>query len=464
MQAALGPHILAPGGVTPSFVVLAAAAGAVSLLTPCVFPMVPITVSYFLGRPAAGRRGSAVGDILLFGAGIVGSFAILGTLVAVLVGAAGLARFAANPWVNLAMGAVFVVLALALLGIRDLRVPTRLVHRLDAATRERSASRAMAALLMGVLFTLTSFTCTAPFIGTLLVAAAGGAWVRPLVGMLVYAIVFALPFVVLAALPRGLARLPRGGAWTGRLKGVMGFVELAAAIKFFANADMVLGWNLLTHDVVLGAWVVIALALAFYLLGAYRLPHDPPLPAPVPSARPLPIAMPGAGRGIAALGALALGMWLATGIGGEPLGALEAFLPPPGGLPPAPAPGTVPTVLHWRLNDLPGALDAARARQRRVFIDFSGYTCTNCRWMERNMFTRPEIRAALDRYVLARLFTDGDGPIYDRQAALQQRQFGTIALPLYAVVDSTGATIATFEGLTRNPRKFLAFLQRARGN
>lgn len=449
--------VITVGGVTPSFVWLAITAGALSLLTPCVFPMVPITVSYFL-RHAGTSRPRALAAVGLFGVGIVATFAALGVGIAMLVGAAGLARFAANPWVNLVFGLIFVALALNLLGVYDLRIPSRISDRLDGAARTGGPSDATSALLMGVLFTITSFTCTAPFIGTLLVAASRGEWQRPAVGMLVYALVFALPFVVLALVPRWLGRLPRGGAWLGRLKGVMGFIEIAAAAKFISNTDLVWNWNVFTHDVVLGIWIVCALAITFYLLGAFRLPHEP-APAPLASHSLLPNLSPG--RGALALCFLGVGMWLATGLTGAPLGTLESFLPPEGGLPPAVAASEVPAELHWTLNDLPAALAVARREHRRVFIDFSGYTCTNCRWMESNIFTRPEIKAGLNRYVLARLFTDGDGEIYDRQQALQQRQFGTIALPLYAVVHADGNTVMTFSGLTRNPSKFLAFLQRA---
>lgn len=444
-------------GVTASFAWLAITAGAVSLLTPCVFPMVPITVSYFL-RHAGSSRARALTAVGLFGGGIVATFTALGVTIATIVGAAGLARFAANPWVNVAIAIIFVALALNLLGVYEVRMPSRLVNRLDAATRTGSHSDATSALLMGVLFTLTSFTCTAPFIGTLLVAASRGEWQRPVVGMLLYAIVFALPFVVLALVPRWLGQLPRGGAWLGRVKGVMGFVELAAAAKFVSNADLVWGWNVFTHDVVLGIWVACALAVTLYLLGVVRLPHEP---APGSAVHPTSSSMPMVARGGASLAFLALGAWLATGLTGRSLGTLDSFLPPAVSAAPVVVAGTVPTELNWRLNDLPAALAVARREHRRVFIDFTGYTCTNCRWMEVNVFSRPEIKAALDQYVLARLFTDGDGEIYERQQAFQQRQFGTIALPLYAVVDADGNTITTFAGLTRNPSAFLSFLRGA---
>ena len=446
----------APAGVSAAFLWLAASAGALSLLTPCVFPMVPITVSYFL-RHATSTRRRALGSIAVFGLGIVVTFTVLGVSVAALVGAAGLMRFAANAWVNLTIAAIFLALALNLLGFYELSIPSQLLGHLDSATRASETSDTSSALLMGVLFTLTSFTCTAPFIGTLLVAASQGEWQRPIAGMLVYAIVFALPFSVLAAAPRWISKLPRSGTWLNRIKAVMGFVELAAVAKFISNADLVWHWNLFTHDVVLAIWVALALITTFYLLGAFRLPNDPPLPPrAVSGQRPLPHVT--AGQGIPALLFLALGMWLATGLTGGTLGTLESFLPPVGGAPPAVNAADVPAELQWRLNDLPAALAVARRENRRVFIDFTGYTCTNCRWMEANMFSRPEIKVAMNRFVLARLYTDGDGDIYDRQQAMQQQRFGTIALPLYAIVDPDGKTVTTFAGLTRSPNDFLSFL------
>ena len=443
-------------GISAAFLGLAATAGALSLLTPCVFPMVPITVSYFL-RHANSSRTKAFAAVAVFGLGIVVTFTALGVSVAALVGAAGLMRFAANAWVNLAIAAIFLALALNLLGFYDLSLSSRLLNRVDSATHHGNVSDTTSALLMGVLFTLTSFTCTAPFIGTLLVAASQGEWQRPIVGMLVYSIVFALPFIVLATVPRWIGQLPRSGAWLNRIKVVMGFVELAAVAKFISNADLVWHWDIFTHDVVLAIWVALTLIVTFYLLGAFRLPNEFPLD-PDTTRGPRGLPQIGAARALPALVFLALGMWLATGLTGGTLGTLESFLPPVGGEPAPVNSADVPAELHWRLNDLPAALALARQENRRVLIDFSGYTCTNCRWMEANMFTRPEIKVAMNRYILARLYTDGDGDIYDKQQIMQQQRFGTIALPLYAIVDPDGKTVATFAGLTRSPNAFLSFL------
>jgi thiol:disulfide interchange protein len=399
----------------PGFLWLAASAGALSLLTPCVFPMVPITVSYFTARGETGVRSAA-----LFGGSIIVTFAALGLVLAGLVGATGAAAFAANPWVNLGLAAVFVAFALNLFGLWNVTVPSSVLTALDR--RVGSATGLAGPVLLGLLFTLTSFTCTAPFVGTVLVSAAAGHWALPVVGMVVYATVFAAPFFVLALVPQWVSRLPRAGSWLATVKILMGLVELAAAFKFLSNVDLVWHWGIVTRSVVLLAWT--ALALAAVVVLRFR-----------------PVAL------VPAALAVWLGLGLTQRVG---LGDLEAFLPPA-------APMGAQVV--WRVNDLQGALAAAKRDGKPVFIDFSGYTCTNCRWMEANVFARPDVQRAFAHYELARLFTDGDGAVYERQQAYQEAHYNTVALPLYAVVAPDGHTIRTLAGLTRDPSAFLAFLQ-----
>jgi thiol:disulfide interchange protein DsbD len=413
-----------------SFLWLAASAGALSLLTPCVFPMIPITVSYFTVHASDGR-GAAVRAASVFALGIIAMFTALGLVLAVLVGATGAAAFAANPWVNLGLAALFVAFALDLVGVIRVGVPSGVLTAVDGQLRRVDARSTPARpglagpVLMGVAFTLTSFTCTAPFVGTVLVSAAAGHWQQPAIGMLAYATVFALPFFVLALVPQWVARLPRSGEWMVSVKVLMGLLEMAAALKFLSNADLVWHWGIVTRDVVLACWVMLAGAAVVYLV------------------------IRGAGRPAvwAAVAPALLGAWLATGLAGRPLGELEAFLPP------------AAVDLSWHLNDLPAVLADARRDGMPVFVDFTGYTCTNCRWMEANMFSRPDVRRALAQYKLARLFTDGDGPVYERQQAMQESTYHTVALPLYALLDPDGRTIATYGGLTRDPAVFLAFLR-----
>jgi thiol:disulfide interchange protein DsbD len=426
-----------------AFLWLAVSMGVLSLLTPCVFPMVPITVSYFT-KHAAPTRARAAGSAALYGLGIVLTFTVFGSVLAVVAGAAGLNRFAANPWVNLAITALFVLFALNLFGVYELRLPSRLVSRLDGLSRRRGASAA-GTLLMALTFTVTSLTCTAAFVGTLLVVASQGEWQRPVAGLLAYSTAFALPFVALAMAPQLVSHLPRSGPWLARVKVVMGFLEVAAAVKFLSNADLVWSWGIFTRGVVLIVWTVTAAALAAYLMA--RSSDDP-------RARRVPV-----GRLLGGLATLAFAAWLASGVTGRRLGELEAFLPPASAA--AGASGHTAGELPWVTNDLDAAISQARASHRKVIIDFTGYTCTNCRWMEANMFPRPEIRDALQGFVRARLYTDGQGAMYDRQQRFQQERFATVALPLYAIIDTDQRALATFAGLTRDPQEFLRFLRSA---
>ncbi len=264
-----------------AFIWLAMTVGALSLLTPCVFPMVPITVSYFTNH-AAGSRRAAVGNAFVYSIGIILTFTALGMLLALVVGASGLNRFAANPWINLLIAGIFLGFAMNLFGAYELTPPAALLTKLDAATRREGGSRFIGTLLMGLTFTLTSFTCTAPFVGTLLVMASQGSWKWPLIGMLAFSTVFALPFFVLALLPQFMSRLPRAGGWLNAVKVSMGFLEVAAAMKFISNVDLVWGWNIFTRDAVLATWVALGVLLCVYLLGSSG---SPMIRRPIGSAR-----------------------------------------------------------------------------------------------------------------------------------------------------------------------------------
>jgi thiol:disulfide interchange protein len=432
-----------------SFLWLAAVTGALSLLTPCVFPMIPITVTYFGGN-ANRSRAAVLGDALLFAGGIVVTFTALGLGLALLVGASGLARLAANPWVNIAIGLSFVAFALNLMGVWELhlRFIDRTVNSADTVARNRPASAA-ASLLMGFAFTLASFTCTAPFVGPLLVSAARGDWHRPLIGMLVFSIVFSAPFFILAVLPGFMRHLPKPGSWMVSLRFLVGLAELGASLKFFSNADLVWRTHAISRNAIVGSWAALALVGALYLL------------IPIVGSRGgKRLSVP---RAFATVVCAAIAFMVAQGLRGKSLGDLEAFLPPPDISEEASA-GTTLAAGHsdqrlgWILNDQQAALAKARQTGKLVLIDFTGYTCSNCRWMESNIFERTDVAAALDRYVLSRLYTDGQGPLYEKQQDFQERQFGTVALPLYAIVDANGRTVRTFAGLTRSPAEFLAFL------
>jgi thiol:disulfide interchange protein DsbD len=435
------------------FIWLAITLGALSLLTPCVFPMIPITVSYFTNH-AAGSRAKSLKLATIYSLGIIATFTIMGMLLAIFVGAAGINLFAANPWVNILITAIFLFFAFNLFGAYEITVPTGILTKLDALTRskEGEGSGVIGALLMGLTFTLTSFTCTSPFVGTILVSASQGNWRMPLVGMLAFSTVFALPFFILALVPQWVSQLPRAGGWMNSVKVAMGFLEVAAAMKFVSNVDLVWKWGIFTRPVVLAIWIAIGAVLSLYLLGKFQLSHD---------TKPERL---GAFRMIAAVVSLAVSFYLLTGLFGAKLGELESFLPPDLNNSTAGVFNKTEPAQKWEENDYDGVLAKAKADKKLVFIDFTGYTCTNCRWMEANVFPKKEVEAEMGKFILARLYTDGEGDVYERQQQMEQDVFGTVALPFYAIVDGDGKTVATFPGLTRNTAEFVDFLQKAQKN
>jgi thiol:disulfide interchange protein DsbD len=426
-----------------AFLLVAASAGFASLLAPCVLPAIPLTIGYFGGRRRTTGSVPTV-EVTLFALGIVGTFTGLGLLLSIVVGASGINRLAGNPWLNLFVAAVFVASALNLLNVFSFRMPGRLVDETDRVAQH--APRLVAPLLMGVAFTLATLACTAPFVGPLLVAASAGAWTRPLAGMLVYSAAFALPFVALAVSPAWVERVPRSRRWTGDLRIAIAAVQLAVALHFIANAGFAWRWPLLGRSFVLGAWIVllVAMTVAFvargFFYGSRRLPHSRLIAAAIP---------------------LVVAVWFASALSNSvsgnaaSVGALEALLP-------RPAVGASTDGLTWIVNDLDAGLARARAHQRPVFVDFTGHSCGNCRWMESNIFTQEPVRRAFEQLVLIRLFTDGEGPVFERNQRFQEERFGTVALPLYAILSPDGETRATHVGIARDVRQFVEFLERAR--
>ncbi len=436
------------------FLVLALIAGFASLLTPCVFPMVPITVSFFTKRAEKGPR-QALYLASVYGAGIVLTFSILGLLLSAILGAfqglsgAGAAQWiASNPWVNLALAALFVFFALSLFGLFEIQLPTGLTNRLRRAGGGRADT--LGALIMAVVFTLTSFTCTVQFVGLLLVEAARGGWLWPGLGMVVYSAAFASPFFLLALFPQAISRLPRGGPWLHTTKVLMGFLELAAAFKFLSNSDLVWEWNLFSRELTLAAWSVIAVFAGLYLLGKIRMAGEPPDEGV------------GTLRLLFSMGFITLGLYLASGLAGARLhGLIETYLPIRAeavSLDDGRALEAAENRLVW-YDDYEAGLALAKREGRPVFLDFTGVTCTNCRWMELNIFERPEIRALFRNFLLLRLYTDS-GARAEFNQRVQIERFETSALPFYAVLSPEGEVIATHGGIERDPARFAAFLRR----
>jgi thiol:disulfide interchange protein len=450
-----------------SYIGLAALMGALALLTPCVFPMIPITISFFTKRTQSTRRRS-LRDAGLYSLGIILSFTMIGFLFALLLGASGIQDFATNPIVNIAIATVFMILALNLFGMFEIQLPTSVLNRLNRKAQSDGDS-ITGVLLMGVVFSLTSFTCTVPFVGGLMVSATTtGNWLWPLLGMATFATVFAAPFFLLALFPAVMKSLPRSGGWLNSVKVVMGFLELAAAIKFLSNADLVWAWGLLTREFFLSIWIAIAVLITIYLLGRFTLPHD----SPVDKVGPI--------RVLFAVGSLAVAFWLIIGVFGGSLGELEAMVPPqeyPGKGNTSPlasigggGAGAARIVTTggserstsdetWMTDRYSEALALAKQTGKPLFVDFTGFTCTNCRWMEKNMFPKKEISELMSRYILVRLYTDGRDSIHKVNRKMQVDRFRTIALPYYAIISPADSVLGTFDGMTRKEEKFASFLR-----
>jgi thiol:disulfide interchange protein DsbD len=496
------------------FVWFAIIQGLLALLTPCVFPMIPITVSFFTKRDQNSSR-AAVGQAGFFSLGIIFTYTALGLALAVIAGPTGLNQLASSPWMNLFLTALFVFFALNLFGMFEIKVPTGLISKLDAKAQMGQGGATFATILMGIAFTLTSFTCTTAFVGTVLIYATRGEWFWAIIGMVAFATAFAIPFFLFALFPRWLSSLPKSGGWLNSVKVVMGFLEIAAAFKFLSNVDLVWGWDTVSRNLVLAAWIAIALVTAIYLLGKIQLPHDSV------------VERLGVMRMLFATSFFGVAFYLMTGLFGAQLGELDAWLPPEETngraavlLRPGVADKSAESVRIdsfeaalqkaraeilrqastgkgvenvWIENfeaalqkaraevlrevaaeksagnvwieNYEAALQKARAENKPLFLNFTGVTCTNCRWMEKNMFPDPLVKKELDRFVLAELFTDREDSdevrvADEKNAERQVKQFGNAALPLYVIITPNEKTLAVFPSLTRDKQEFIGFLQR----
>ena len=427
-----------------SFIILALSMGFLSLLTPCVFPMIPITVSFFIKRGEA-KKGTPLSNALIYTLGIVATFSILGFILALTLGASGANQLAANPWVNLFIGGLFIYFALSLFGMYEIDLPDSIKQ---LSLRQEGREGFIGTIFMAVTFTLTSFTCTVQFVGLLLVAASQGQWFWPLVGMVVFSTAFASPFFFLALFPQYLANIPKSGGWLNSTKVVMGFLEMAAAFKFLSNTDLVWGWGFFSHNMVLATWAILMILCGIYLLGKIRFPHDSVIE--VISAPRLMISAI----------FLTFGIYLSSGLFGQRLhGLIYSYLPPQlssdinssssGGY-------SYQEGLTW-YKDLDKAFAVSKSNGQPIFVDFTGYTCTNCRWMEVNVFIKPEIKERFEKMTLVQLYTDG-GPNHKQNQEYEIDRFGTAALPFYVILSPENEVISTFPGMTRKLDDFIDFL------
>jgi thiol:disulfide interchange protein DsbD len=428
-----------------TFLLVAFGVGIASIFTPCVFPMIPITMSFFLNKES-GSRGRSLVDAIVFSLGIIVLFAGIGLALTAALGPFAVVQLGSNVWVNGFITLVFFLFSLSLFGAFEITLPSGLLTRLNSAS---SGGGYGSTLLMGLTFSLTSFACVGPLVGSLLAASVSGDRLRPAFGMLSFAAGLASPFFLLALFPGYLKSLPRSGGWLARTKIVMGFLLLAAMLKYASSADRVLQWNLLSRERFLGAWIVLFALAGLYLLGLLRLEGikaDDKL---------------GAGRLLAATLLLAFSVSLVPGLFGAPMGELEALLPYPSAT--AAPGGAAAAGPQWRKNQLDEALAEARSSGKLVLVSFTGYACTNCHWMKANMFPKPEIAAAVAKLILVELYTDGTDAASERNQQKQQELFSTVAIPFYALLRGDGTVVASFAGLTRDAGQFKAFLETPSG-
>ena len=418
-----------------AFALTAFGFGLAAIFTPCVFPMIPITVSFFLNQ-----RGGFV-QALVFSLGIVVLFCALGLGVTALAGPVGISQLGGSPWVNAFIAGVFGIFALSLLGAFEITLPSSMLTKLDSASRRGGY---LGTLLMGLTFSLTSFACVGPFVGPLLASSVQAQGAQPVVGMAAFATGLASPFFFLAAFPSYLKKLPKSGGWMARVKVVMGFVLLAVMLKYLSTIDQVLQSNLLIRERFLAAWFVLFAMAGLYLLGLLRLEG-------IEAEDKL-----GIGRLSFASLFLIFAVSLLPGMFGAPLGELEAYVPAAtGGIS---GNNTTAGGLQWMKNDYRAALDRGRQENKLVLVTFTGYACSNCHWMKANLFPRPEIADIAKDLVLVELYTDGSDAASEENARLEDTKFATTSTPWFILLDANENVLAT-SGYTRDTQEFLAFLR-----
>ena len=428
-----------------AFLLLAFGAGLACIFTPCVFPMIPITMSYFLNQQPGEKR-SGGSQAVVFCLGIIVLFSGMGLLVTALLGPVGVKQLGSNPWVNGFISALFIAFGLSLLGAFEITIPSSILTKLNQSS---GAGGFAGTLLMGLTFALSSFACVGPFVGTLLAASVTeGSRMRPAVGMVVFATGLALPFFLLALFPSYLKRLPRSGGWLARVKVVMGFVILAASLKYLSSLDQVLQTGFLTRERFLAGWIVLFGMAGLYLLGFVRLEG-------IKADENM-----GLGRLLTGMVFLIFAVSLWPGMSGGKLGLFDAYVPAAA----ESSTGAASGDLVWLRDRYQDALAQARREHKLVFVDFTGYACANCHWMRANVLSRPEFAALLKDFVLLELYTDGTDAASEANGKLELDRFGTVATPFYVILDSDGKLVDKWdEGRTNGAgevAKYLAWLQK----
>lgn len=439
--------------------------GLIALLTPCVWPMIPMTVSFFLKRNKK-SRGKAIKDAVTYGIGIILIYVTLGLLITGIFGASALNDLATSAIFNLIFFALLVVFAISFFGAFEMVLPSSWTNKMDQ--KADSTTGIISIFFMAFTLALVSFSCTGPIIGTLLVQAAGsGSIVAPAIGMFGFAVALAIPFSLFAIFPSWLESMPKSGGWLNSVKVVLGFLELALALKFLSVADLAYKWGILDREVFLVLWIVIFALLGVYLLGKLKLPHDSDLKH---------VSVP---RLFMAIVSLAFAVYMIPGLWGAPLKAISAFAPPLYTQDFSLYDG----VVHAKFEDYEVGMKYAQEKNKPVMIDFSGYGCVNCRKMEASVWTDPRVKQLLDEeYVLITLMVDDKTKlkeekdvelngkktklktIGDKWSYLQSHKFGFISQPYYVLLDYNGKPIGPSYAYDEDIDKYIEFLKKGLDN
>ena len=434
--------------------------GLVALVTPCVWPMIPMTVSFFLKRSKDKKKG--IRDALIYGLGIIIIYVGLGLLVSAVFGASFLNSLATNAYFNVAFFLLLVIFAMSFFGAFELVLPAKWTNKMDE--KADSASGFLSIFFMAFTLALVSFSCTGPIVGTLLVQAAtsSSGMLAPAIGMLGFALALALPFTLFAIFPNLLQSMPKSGGWMNSVKVVLAFIELALALKFLSIADLAYNWRILDREVFLALWIVIFFLLGMYLLGKLRFPHDSPQEkTPIPAL-------------FLAIVSLSFAVYMIPGLWGAPLRAISAFAPPLRTQDLNLYHGEV----HAKFDDYDAGMAYARQVGKPVIIDFSGYGCVNCRKMEAAVWTDANVKGMLENdYVLITLMVDEKAPlpqpleveengqkiklrtVGDKWSYFQRMKFGANAQPFYVLLDHQGKPLAPSRAYDEDIPAYLDFLK-----
>lgn len=433
--------------------------GLLALFTPCVWPIIPMTVSFFLKRSKDKKKG--IRDAWTYGASIVVIYVALGLAITLIFGASALNALSTNAVFNILFCLMLIIFAASFFGAFELTLPSKWSNAVDSKAEQTSGL--LSIFLMAFTLSLVSFSCTGPIIGFLLVeVSTTGSVIAPAIGMLGFAIALALPFTLFAMFPSWLKSMPKSGGWMNVIKVTLGFLELAFALKFLSVADLAYGWRILDRETFLALWIVIFGLLGFYLLGKIKFPHDDD-----DNTTSVP-------RFFMALISLAFAVYMVPGLWGAPLKTVSAFAPPMT----TQDFNLYNNEVHAKFDDYDAGMEYAKRNGKPVMLDFTGYGCVNCRKMEAAVWTDPKVSKLMtDDYVLITLYVDNKEPlpehikvmengkertlrtVGDKWSYLQRSKFGANAQPFYVLIDNEGKPLNKSYSYDEDIDKYVDFLQ-----